>query len=273
MWSSPCSPQMSSSRSSPWRSSSPSVPLSSSAAVTERSSRSPAVVEPDVVLVVQATSSSSPDSSCATTVVAPRASAPTAASDTSRKVSFLMAVKLLRNPEGWSWRDLGAVVQVDHAAGEAMLVEQLEVEAQIGGQRGLAGADGDGVEVEVDLVDETVAQRLRGELRAADAEVGRRSGLELPDAVGFELALEPRARGGHALQRPRVDDLLGRPPDLCVLLRDGVRVALGRRGLPVGHRLVHPAAVEVGADRPLLGVDERMDLLVGRGPVEPAARI
>ena len=45
------------------------------------------------------------------------------------------------------------------------------------------------------------------------------------------------------------------------------------RGLPVAHRLVHPAAEEVGADLALVVVDHLVQLVGRRGPREPALRV
>src|SRR5919106_3173880 len=85
----------------------------------------------------------------------------------------------------------------------------------------------------------------------------------------------------HGVGRPGVDDLVGRPPHLGEVELLGRRGGLlGRRAggfdadrLPDGHRLVHAPAVEVGADRPLEVVDERVDLGVGNRPAEPAALV
>src|SRR5205085_11426034 len=57
---------------------------------------------------------------------------------------------------------------------------------------------------------------------------------------------------------PGVDDLVGRLPHLGEVAFDGSLVGKRVRGLPVDHRLVHPAPVEIRADRPLEVVDERV---------------
>jgi len=75
------------------------------------------------------------------------------------------------------------------------------------------------------------------------------------------------------LQRLGVHDLLGRLPDLREVLNEGRLVRHGVRALPVDHRLVHPAPVEVGANRPLEVIDEGMHLLVRRSPVEVAVLV
>src|SRR6266508_4087468 len=62
------------------------------------------------------------------------------------------------------------------------------------------------------------------------------------------------------------------PPDLRVVPDE--RWLLRKvHGLPGKHHLIHPAAVEVGADRTLEFVDEGVYLLVRLGPVEVAGLI
>ena len=100
-------------------------------------------------------------------------------------------------------------------------------------------------------------------------DVAFRRRFHLPDRVRVEVPLDPCPGAGDGVQRPGVHDLVGRLPDLRVVPDDGRLVGEGD-GLPVGHHLVHPAPVEVGADRPLEVVDEAVHLLVRRGPVEVA---
>jgi len=96
--------------------------------------------------------------------------------------------------------------------------------------------------------------------------------LHLPDRIWVEGSLDPGPRAGYRLQRVGVHDLLGRPPYLREVLLDWV-VRHGVGGLPVDHRLVHPAAVEVGADRPLEVVDEGVRVLGRLGPVKVAVLV
>ena len=112
------------------------------------------------------------------------------------------------------------------------------------------------------------AERLGGEARAANGDVARRLGLHLSHRVCVEVPLDPSSGARNRFERPRVDDLVGRPPDLREVAHD-LRLS-GHVGhvLPGDHRLVHPAAVEVGADRPLEVVDEGVHLLVGGSPVK-----
>ena len=100
-----------------------------------------------------------------------------------------------------------------------------------------------------------------------------------PTADPLRLSLSRRTRRGRSrarsassrstrLEGPRVHDLVGRPPDCAKSPPPTAHRPAS--GLPEDHRLVHPAPVEVGADRPLEVVDEGVHLLVGRGPVEVA---
>jgi hypothetical protein len=87
--------------------------------------------------------------------------------------------------------------------------------------------------------------------------------FQLPDRFGVEVWFDPRPSGGGRRQRPGVHDLVGRLPDLGELPRGGRLGRGGGVGLPDVHQLVHPAPVQVGADRPHQVVDEGEELLVG----------
>ncbi len=172
----------------------------------------------------------------------------------------------------WRGADAGSeqVAAEDEAALEAPLLDQLEVEAHPVGQRPGAATDDRRGDEHPALVDETGAQRLAGELGAADAELAAGRLDQSPDGVGIELALDPGRAGRRRLQGARVDDLLGAAPDLGVIADlVGLAVELRRR-LPVAQRLVHPAAQQVGAHRPLEVVDEPVHLRIrGRPPELP----
>ena len=114
---------------------------------------------------------------------------------------------------------------------------------------------------------------MRGELGAADADVAaRRASLSARTASGSKARSIRGLRARGLLERRGVHDLLGAAPDLRVVAHHG-GLAVGRHRLPDDHDLVHPAAVEVGPDRPLVVVDERVDLVVGRRPVEVAVLV
>jgi hypothetical protein len=124
----------------------------------------------------------------------------------------------------------------------------------------------------VTLVHQPRPERLGGELWTAHADVTLRRCLHLPDRIGVEGSLDPGPRAGDRLQRVGVHDLLSRPPYLHEVLLDWM-VRHGVGGLSVDHRLVHPAAVEVGADRPLEVVDEGVRVLGRLGPVKVAVLV
>src|SRR5690606_6695442 len=155
--------------------------------------------------------------------------------------------------------------QVHHAVAEAPLVQQLEVQPDAGGNGGGAAPDDRQHEEEAALVYEAIAEGEDGELGAADAEVTVRARLHLAHGVGGKLALDARAGGRGRLERAGVDDLLGRAPDLRVLLLVW-RIAGHRLGsLPERHDLVEPPPVQVRADGALEVVDEGVYLRVGLG--------
>src|SRR5207248_1338102 len=103
-----------------------------------------------------------------------------------------------------------------------------------------------------------------------DRNIGFRGFLEPPDRIGVEATFDPRPGAGQRLKCPGVHDLLRRPPDRGEVPAHHRRIRAAAGGLPEGHRLVYPAAIEVGADRPLEVVYEGMHLVVRGGPIEPA---
>ncbi len=131
----------------------------------------------------------------------------------------------------------------------------------------------DGRDDQVVLVDQSGLDRLGGQAGAAHAYVAPGGRLHLPNRLGVEVPLDPRPGAGHRLQRPRVDDLVGRLPDPGVLLQDGRLANEGFGRLPGHQHLVHPASEEVGAHRSLEVVDEGVHLLVRRRPVEVAVLV
>lgn len=64
------------------------------------------------------------------------------------------------------------------------------------------------------LIDEARSNRLAGELRTPNGDVGYRRLLEPPNHARVELPLDARPCAGHRLKRPGVDDLIGDPPEL-----------------------------------------------------------
>src|SRR5438132_465534 len=115
-------------------------------------------------------------------------------------------------------------------------------------------------------------ERLIGEVGATHREVTSSCSFHLPDRFRVEVSLNSRPRAGHGLQRLLVHDLAGGPPNLREVPHE-LRFVRGRLGLPVDHHLVHPAPVEIGANRSLEVVDEGVQLLVRCGPVEVAVHV
>jgi hypothetical protein len=137
------------------------------------------------------------------------------------------------------------------------------------GDRLIATAHDDRREEQLVFVDQSGLDRLGREIGTAHADVMFRLRLHLPDRSRVEGALDARALARHRLQRRGVHDLVGRPPNIGEVLHHG-RLTRGVQRLPKDHHLVHAATVEVGTDRPLQLVDERVHFFVGRGPLEVA---
>ena len=164
-----------------------------------------------------------------------------------------------------------AVLQVDDAVAEPALVEQLE--RRRGRRPGSAALP----------PPTTIGDRNRWisstspAASACAASSGpptqmSRSGrvLELADRVRVELALDPRPGAGRLLQRPGVDDLVRRPPDLREVAHAPARS--GRPSSPTRPSRRTCGGRELGADRPLEVVDERVHLLV-RHRTSPTCRL
>ena len=81
---------------------------------------------------------------------------------------------------------------MNDAVFEAALIEQFELRADVVRQGAFAATDHDRAQEDMALVNQPGADRLAGELAAADCDVGRRGQLQLPDRVRLELALDPR---------------------------------------------------------------------------------
>src|SRR6185437_12928730 len=164
-------------------------------------------------------------------------------------------------------------MEVNHAVGKAALVEQFELQPDLVGEGWLSSSDDHGGEEEVELVDQPGLDRLGGEVGTPDADVTVRGRLQLADRIDVEFPFDARPGARYFGQRPRVDDLLGRLPDFRVVPEEPGLVASCVSGLPVRHHLIHTAAVEVGADRPLQVVDEEVHLLARSRPVEVAVLV
>src|SRR4051794_33702154 len=79
-----------------------------------------------------------------------------------------------------------AVVQVDHAVAESPLARELERPPQAVAERGLAAADHDRRDEQMALVDKSGGDRVRGQLRPADRQVGARRRFQRPHGLGLE---------------------------------------------------------------------------------------
>src|SRR5690606_32772961 len=134
----------------------------------------------------------------------------------------------------------------------------------------LAAAADRGTRAQLEPCDEARPSRVGGGLGSGNGDVTAGARLEPADCLCIELPLDARARRARYVERPGVDDLVGllpvlRPVENVVgLLRNRVR------GLPVLHRLVHPPAVEPGADGRGGLVDVHVDVAGGTGPGEVA---
>src|SRR5438128_3815435 len=139
---------------------------------------------------------------------------------------------------------LAAVVEVNHAAGEAALGEQLEVEAHIAGEGLVAASDHVRGDEQLELVDQPRMYGTGGEMRTAHRDVSFRFRLQLLDSLSVEVALAPRPGAGHRVQRPGEHDLVRRAPDPRVIAHDRGLLGAPISGLPVDLPLQHPPPVQ-----------------------------
>ena len=114
------------------------------------------------------------------------------------------------------------------------------------------------------LIDEPGIESVRGEVRASYGEISGRGCFQVTDRVRVEVALELRLGGRDLMQGRGKDDLVRSLPEVGEVAHEFRLRGHGGVGLPHGHRLVHAAAVEVGADGADEISDEREDLVVGR---------
>ena len=122
------------------------------------------------------------------------------------------------------------------------------------------------------LVDQAGLDRLGGEVGPAHRDIAFRRRFQPADRFGVEVSLDARPGAGCLLERPRIDDLVRRLPDLLVVANNGRFVSHLHR-LPGHHHLVHTAAQQVRADGALELVDEGVHLFVGRRPIEAAVPV
>ena len=75
-------------------------------------------------------------------------------------------------------------MEVDRAGAEPAFVQELEIHADVLGERALAASDHDGHEEQLVRVHEPGFDRLRREVGAADGQITRRRRLQSADRLG-----------------------------------------------------------------------------------------
>src|SRR5215210_2867139 len=171
----------------------------------------------------------------------------------------------------WLTRLGRAVPEVDDLRPEGPRLDELETDPVLEGrEERRAGAEDHRVDEEAVVVDEAVLDQGGGEAGAADGQ--RIAGLLLQ--AGDDLDGVAGGQGRVALdrlERRREHELGRRLPDAgeLELYLVELRVLLG--GQPEAHDLVELAAVQLEADPAYPLVVERVQLRVGRGPVDVVA--
>ena len=87
-----------------------------------------------------------------------------------------------------------AVAEVHDAVAEPVLVDELQVDAQVGRQRGGAPTEDDWPDEQDQFVDQPSDESLGGQVRATDQQVPAGGDLEVGHRAGVEVPFEPVAR-------------------------------------------------------------------------------
>ena len=163
-------------------------------------------------------------------------------------------------------------MQVNDPTFEPALSRQLQPNAHVGGQRRLSATDDDRHEKQVTFVDEARGHYLAPKMSSAHADITGQRILQVVHGCRIDIALNRRSLTHRLGERPRIHDLVGAAPDVREIPGGSMLTVCGY-GLPVHHRLVHPASVEIRADRSLELVDECVHFVVGRHRCEVAVLV
>jgi hypothetical protein len=100
------------------------------------------------------------------------------------------------------------VADVDDAAAEPVLVDELKIGARVGRQCRVAPTEDDRPDEQGQLVDQPGDESLYCEVRTTHQEIPAGGGLQIVYRAGVEAAFEPRVRGERGGQGRGVDDLV-----------------------------------------------------------------
>jgi hypothetical protein len=92
-------------------------------------------------------------------------------------------------------------VEINHAAAETALVDQLEIHADTVGSDCLPPPTTTGVDEHVVFVDQPGLDCTPGQLGTSHADVASNTRFHLPDRFGIEPALDPRPGARDHVQR------------------------------------------------------------------------
>jgi len=172
-----------------------------------------------------------------------------------------------------SWSAADGISEDDHSFTEASLLDQLEVQPYTIREEPFSAADNHVADDHLELVDKPRPYRLRCEFRTVNSDVTLGVGLEPPDGVGIEFTLDPRPGAARLAKGSGVDDLLRCLPLLRKVEHEPWLIGNRVRGLPVHHRLVHPASVQIRAELRRKVVDVGVHLFVFRSTPAKAAML
>lgn len=86
---------------------------------------------------------------------------------------------------------------MDDAVAESVLIDEREIGARLGRQRGVAPTEDDGPDEQGELIDQPGDERLCCEGRAADQEIPLGGAFQVIDRADVEGAFEPSVGGGR----------------------------------------------------------------------------
>src|SRR5437667_8123611 len=101
---------------------------------------------------------------------------------------------------------LDAVAEVHDTVAEPALLQQLQLDAGVAGECGLAVTDEHRINEELALIDQPGVERVGGEGRPADGQVSGGGGLDVANGIGVHAAHERRVAGRDDVPRRGVAD-------------------------------------------------------------------
>ena len=161
-----------------------------------------------------------------------------------------------------------AIMEVDYAAAEPVLIDELQIDARVGPQCGRAPTEDGWPDKQRQFVDQPSNESLGCQTRATSQQICTGGSLHIAYRTRIEAAFEPSVRGAWPGQSRGVDDLVRCLPCARVVGHEVRMVGQSCVGLPYSQGLVHAPPIKVRAGGPHELGDAHEHVVVGRSPVE-----